>query len=107
MSFRDDLKNQGYSKEDEYFFKKDREMLEKLRDKASAQKEKLEADNKRKEYWMRCPKCGTSLKEETYADIVAVDRCSNTKCGGIFFDGGEVEMLLKAKPSLFQRIFRG
>jgi Zn-finger nucleic acid-binding protein len=32
-----------------------------------------------------------------------VDRCG--KCGGIFLDGGEMEILLKAKTPLLQRIF--
>ena len=100
---RDDLKSQGYSKEDEYFHKKDREMLAKLHEKADAQRSKLEAENKKKEYWMRCPKCGSSMKEEKYGNHVLVDRCKS--CGGIYFDGGELEMLLKAKSSLLQKIF--
>ena len=33
---RDDLKNQGYSKEDEYFHRKDQELVAKLREKAEA-----------------------------------------------------------------------
>jgi hypothetical protein len=102
---RDDLKNQGYSKEDEYFHRKDRELIEKLREKAEAQRAKMGSANENKEYWMRCPKCGSSLKEEKYGGVVLVDRCSNTKCGGVFFDGGELEILMKAKSSLLQRIF--
>ena len=102
---RDDLKNQGYSKEDEYFHRKDRELIEKLREKAEAQRVKLGSENKKEEYWMRCPKCGSSLNEEKYGDVVLVDRCSNKKCGGVFFDGGELEILMKAKSSLLQRIF--
>jgi Zn-finger nucleic acid-binding protein len=102
---RDDLKDQGYSKEDEYFHRKDKEMIEKLRQKAEAQRTKLSSENENKEYWMRCPKCGSTLKEEDYGDFVLVDRCTNKKCGGIFLDGGELEILLKAKSSIFQRIF--
>jgi Zn-finger nucleic acid-binding protein len=37
--------------------------------------------------------------------VVLVDRCSSSSCGGVFFDGGELEILLKAKGSLVQRIF--
>ena len=102
---RDDMKSQGYSKEDEYFHRKDQELIAKLREKADAQRAKLEAENKKKEYWMRCPKCGSALKEEKYAETVLVDRCSSKACGGIFFDGGELELVLKAKGSLMQRIF--
>src|SRR5688572_19571268 len=105
MTIRDDFKNQGYSKEEEYFYKKDRELLAKLRENAESRREKQEAENKKKEYWLRCPKCGSTLKEEKYGDVVMVDRCSNAKCGGVFFDGGELELLLKAKPSLLNRIF--
>lgn len=101
---RDEMKDQGYSKEDEYFHKKDQELMAKLREKADAQRAKLEAENQKKEYWMRCPKCGSTLNEEKY-DLVLVDRCSSQSCGGIFFDGGELEMLLKAKSSLVQKIF--
>ena len=101
---RDDMKSSGYSKEDEYFFKKDRELLAKLRDKAESQREKLE-DNQKKEFWMKCPKCGSTLNEETYAGIVQVDRCPNPSCGGVYFDGGELEIVTKAKPGLLQRIF--
>jgi uncharacterized protein len=102
---RDDLKTQGYSKEDEYFYRKDKETIEKLRQNAEAQRTKLGSENENKEYWMRCPKCGTPLKEENYGGLVLVDRCTATKCGGVFLDGGELEILLKAKSSLLQRIF--
>ena len=102
---QDDLRDQGYSKEAEYFHRKDRELIAKLREKAEIQKAKLETENKKKEYWMRCPKCGSALKEEKYGEAVLVDRCSSKPCGGIFFDGGELEILLKAKSPLLQRIF--
>ena len=101
---KDDLKNQGYSKEDEYFYLKDQEALAKLREKAEAQRAKTEAENRKKDHWMRCPKCGSTLKEEKYGESVLVDRCTSKSCGGIFFDGGELEILLKAKSSLLQRI---
>ena len=101
---RDDMKEQGYSKEDEYFHRKDMELIQKLREKAEAQRAKTEAENKKNEYWMRCPKCGLNLTEENYGGVL-VDRCSSNSCGGVFFDGGELEILLKAKGSLLARIF--
>src|SRR5262245_4039836 len=100
---RDDLKSQGYSKEDEYFYKKDQEKLAKLRAQADAQRTKLEAEHKKAQFWMKCPKCGSTLKEEDYSGVL-VDRCTSSACNGIFLDGGELEILLKAKPSLIQRI---
>lgn len=42
-------------------------------------------------YWRVCPKCGDSL-DEVESEDVKIDRCEN--CGGIYFDHGEVEMLL-------------
>jgi Zn-finger nucleic acid-binding protein len=102
---KDELKNQGYSKEDEYFHQKDRELIAKLREQAEANRAKVASENSKQEYWMRCPKCGSSLTEEKYADVVLVDRCGSKDCGGVFFDGGELEMLMKAKASLLQRIF--
>jgi hypothetical protein len=100
-----DAKNQGQSSEDEYFYRRDQELLAKLREKAEAQRALAEQENKKKEYWMRCPKCGSQLKEERIANVVVVDRCTNTGCNGMYFDGGELEILLRAKSSLLQRIF--
>ena len=102
---RDDLKNQGYSKEDEYFYKRDQEALAKLRAQADTHRSKLESENKKAQFWMKCPKCGSDLKEEDYGAGILVDRCTSKECGGIFLDGGELEILLKAKTPLLQRIF--
>lgn len=101
---REDLKGQGYSKEDEYFHRKDQERVAQLRAKAEALRAKSETEHKTKEYWMRCPKCGSALAEQRY-DNVVIDRCSSKDCGGIYLDGGELEILLKAKSSLLGRIF--
>jgi hypothetical protein len=101
---RDELKDQGYSKEDEYFYRKDQELIAKLREKAEKERAKTEAENKKKEDWMRCPKCGSSLKELNYGKVF-VDRCSSDTCGGIYLDRGELEILLKAKSPLLERIF--
>lgn len=105
MRHCDDFKKPGITSEDEYFFQRDRALLTKLREKAEAQKAKLESENEKKAYWMRCPKCGAPLKEESYEGLIMLDRCQNSGCGGIFFDKGELEIVLKAKPSLLTRIF--
>jgi Zn-finger nucleic acid-binding protein len=44
--------------------------------------------------------------EERVGEVV-VDRCPSKTCGGVYFDGGELEILLKAKSSLLARIFGG
>ena len=101
---REDLKDQGYSKEDEYFHRKDQELIAKLRTKAEAHKAKTEGEHLKKDYWMRCPKCGSALAEHRYSKV-AIDRCTSETCGGIYLDRGELEILLKAKSSLLSRIF--
>ena len=107
MSSRDDFRGPGGLSEDEYFHRKDRELLARMRENAEAQRKKAGEDNSTKDYWMRCPKCGSTLKEESYGGVVMVDRCESASCGGIFFDKGELDIVLKAKPSLIARIFGG
>ena len=92
---RDDMKSQGDSKEDEYFHQKDQELIAKLREKAEAERAKVEAENQKNAYWMRCPKCGSAMVEEKYGDEVLVDRCSSKSCGGIYFDGESLRSCLR------------
>ena len=70
--------------EDEYFHRKEKETLEKLRAKlaADAQAASLPA----------CPKCDGKLVETEFEDI-HLDRCAN--CGGVWLDAGELEHLTK------------
>jgi ribosomal protein L37AE/L43A len=72
--------------EDEYFVKKEKELIEKLRTKSAAEK-KAEI----KEFCrMRCPKCGEALKERSFRKI-SIDQCAG--CGGIWLDSGEIEQI--------------
>ncbi len=43
---------------------------------------------------MKCPKCGKDMEEAPLAGI-KVDQCTN--CMGIYFDRGELELLLGAQ----------
>ncbi len=95
MGIRDELRQFGYSKVNEYFFKKDQELIRKMRDAANARKKKNEEKHKGEAYWMTCPKCGTALEEEVLENVVRVDSCSN--CGGTYFDHGEFELLIKSR----------
>ncbi|MGH7846006.1 MAG: zf-TFIIB domain-containing protein [Candidatus Binatia bacterium] len=72
--------------EDEYFVKKERELLAKLKAKQEIEKE----TDIKKAYYMRCPKCGASLKERSFTKVL-IDQC--TGCGGIWFDAGELEQV--------------
>jgi acetyl-CoA carboxylase beta subunit len=74
--------------EEEYFARKEAEIIKERRAAADAAREEAE----RKSHFMKCPKCGADLLTEEYQGI-HVDRC--TKCDGIWFDAGEVEQLLE------------
>jgi uncharacterized protein len=76
------------AKEDEYFVKRERELLAKL--KLKQEGEAKEAA--RKVSYMRCPKCGEPLKERSFQKI-DIDQC--TGCNGIWLDAGELEQVAK------------
>ena len=80
------------AKEDEYFVKKERELLEKLKSKQEA--EAKEAGQKAS--YMKCPKCGASLKERSFQKI-QIDQC--TGCNGIWLDAGELEQVAEKDNS--------
>jgi uncharacterized protein len=74
------------AQEDEYFVKKERELLAKL-------KAKQESETKaaaEKSAAMRCPKCGEPLKARSFQKI-EIDQC--TGCNGIWLDAGEMEQV--------------
>ena len=84
----------GYDRETEYFFKKNQELIEKKRAKLNEERTERRQAELKETHWMRCPKCGENMAEEELAGIM-IDRCSS--CHGIFFDAGELELLLEAK----------
>lgn len=73
-------------KENEYFVKKERELLARL--KAKQENEAKAALLKTSH--MRCPKCGEPLKERSFQKI-QIDQC--TGCHGIWLDAGEIEQM--------------
>jgi hypothetical protein len=74
------------AQEDEYFIKKERELLAKLKAK---QETEAKASDKQSCY-MRCPKCGEPLKERSFQKI-QIDQC--TGCNGIWLDAGELDQV--------------
>ena len=72
------------AQEEEYFVKKERELLAQM--KAKQESEAKEAAKKAS--YMKCPKCGDSLKERSFQKIL-IDQC--TGCNGIWLDAGELE----------------
>lgn len=89
--------------EEEYFAKEDLEKLKKIRAQQDEQRRKQAEEQRRQAHWMKCPKCGSDLKE-TIAREVAVDVCGN--CGGVWLDAGELEMLLNSKETALGRFFK-
>lgn len=98
-SIRDDLKKEGYSKEEEYFYRINQELIEKRRKLLDDRRVEQLTNGVKSLHWMKCPKCGSQMKEISFSGICA-DQCS--VCHGIYFDHGEFETLLEArKPKQF------
>ena len=87
---------EGYNKEEEYFYRKNRELLEKTRKQLDAARAAAATRGQDQPWWMVCPKCGGRLREVDL-EGVKVDQCGG--CGGLFFDKGEVELLAQARQS--------
>ena len=73
--------------EEEYFRRKDKESLDKLR---AALHAEAQAKGEEAAEPMQCPRCGGSLKEETF-DEVQIDRCDT--CHGVWLDAGELRQI--------------
>lgn len=85
--------------EDEYFAREEHERLAKLRAKEAADR----AASERKSHYLKCPKCGATLKTETFHGV-QIERCPED--GGIWLDAGEIEQLMKEEDAgMFRRVF--
>ncbi|MCA1589806.1 MAG: zf-TFIIB domain-containing protein [Acidobacteria bacterium] len=74
-----DLEDRGRSLENEYFQRKERELVEKM-------KAKL-AEEKTTSLDLQCPKCDGTLHAAEYENIT-IDVCD--KCSGVWLDAGEL-----------------
>jgi uncharacterized protein len=97
-------------REDEWFLENERQLLETARqarlkrEEQRAAKEKAEERTRLKDlHFMKCPKCGHDMVEET-VEGVSADRC--THCEGIFLDAGELEQVLMQKSEQRLGFFR-
>jgi hypothetical protein len=84
------------SNEEEYFLRLEREKLEKRRQEAAARQAAEDREQRKRTHYMKCPKCGGDLAEESFHGI-SVDRC--TECHGVWFDTGEIESLIEKPDS--------
>ena len=92
--------------ENEWFARNESELIRQARrERQMRQKAALpEEEAARKAlHFMKCPKCGSDLHEETIHDV-AVDRCAS--CHGVFFDRGELETLLLGEHGQRRGFFR-
>ncbi len=95
--------------EEEYFYRINKELIDKKRKETDAQQSAQAAlEEKRTLHWMKCPKCGEEMTEIELAGL-KVDQCGG--CRGIYFDHGELEILMESKePKGFlgamKRLFR-
>lgn len=74
------------SLEEEYFRRKEQELIEKQR----ARRAEEEQREKAEVLAVHCPKCDGKLIELTFEDV-QIDRCN--KCNGVWLDAGELERL--------------
>ena len=86
--------------EEEYFRRRDKESLAKLRaalaEQAQAQGEEVAT--------MNCPRCDGKLHEKTYEDVT-IDQCD--RCHGVWLDAGELERIVgeESAPGRWLRVF--
>ncbi len=78
-----DLDERGKALENEYFRRKDDEVIEKLRQQVLAESSV--------DTGLECPKCDGKLIETDYEDI-KIDVCD--KCSGVWLDAGELAQVV-------------
>lgn len=78
-----ELDDRGKALENEYFRRKEQELIEKMRSKL--------ADESTVSLELQCPKCDGVLQETDYENI-KIDVCD--KCNGVWFDAGELAQVV-------------
>lgn len=78
-----DLDDRGQALENEYFHKKEQELIAKM-------KAKIEDDDA-KRLGIKCPKCDGVLIEADFESI-KIDVCN--KCSGVWLDAGELTQIV-------------
>ena len=108
------MSSDNRKKEDEWFVRHEKELIKNLkrerehREKEMAAAMKAAEARKLKElHWMKCPKCGSDMKERQIEHI-HVEEC--TLCQGLHMDRGELEALLmkqRREPTSFMKKLLG
>jgi hypothetical protein len=89
--------------EEEYFKKKEFELMKKFEEEREALKEAQERESCRRFIYLKCPKCFNDLKERTYKDVT-IEQC--VKCGGVYLDGGDLEMLAQCQGGFLEGLVK-
>ena len=91
-----ELDERGKAMENEYFHRKEQEVIEKMKVKLAA--ENLEASA------LDCPKCDGKLVETDFENI-KIDVCNS--CSGVWFDAGELAQVVgkEEEKGWFGRVF--
>jgi ssDNA-binding Zn-finger/Zn-ribbon topoisomerase 1 len=79
-----DLDDRGDALENEYFRRKEQEIIAKM-------KAKIE-DDEAKRLGIKCPKCGGTLIEADFENI-KIDVCD--RCSGVWLDPGELTQIVQ------------
>ena len=87
--------------ENEYFHRQEMEKLRKAQKEAADRMAAGERERLRELHHMHCPKCGMHLQEFDFRGL-KLDRCGS--CGGVWFDEGEMDHLLKQGNEMFDRL---
>ncbi|HEX8287443.1 MAG TPA: zf-TFIIB domain-containing protein [Pyrinomonadaceae bacterium] len=77
-----DLEDRGQALENEYFRRKEQELIEKMRAKINS------GDSRQS--GMQCPRCDGTLHETNYENV-KIDVCD--KCSGVWLDAGELAQI--------------
>ena len=92
--------------EEKYFLEEDEIIIQKLRTALNKKREKEFKKKCKETHWMKCPKCGSDLEEINYQNVM-IDRCN--ECKGIWFDYGELDILIRGQAHVtkvfFMKIF--
>ena len=80
------------SLENEYFRRKEQELIEKLRAKRAEEAQRVSSEASA----LHCPKCDGTLAVITFENV-EIDRCD--KCHGVWLDAGELELLTGQEES--------
>jgi uncharacterized protein len=94
-------KDKPSKNEDEYFAKRDAELITQTREREQAR----QAEAERRLHFMKCPKDGYDLTSREHHGV-QVEVCA--RCGGMWLDAGELEQLLQLsdQPGMLRRVVK-